>query len=114
MLVAYQTDCPSFSGDRRNDLYMYVAVRNVTDEPARFELGNLTLETPVGSFRPVATDAKDFLPQRAEMEPGANVVGYVGFDVRGATVPERLSYADADQRLSVVFDGEPARALPKS
>ena len=115
MLVAYQSDCSSFSGGRRDDLFFYVAVRNVTDKKVPFSLSNFTLDSQDGrSFLPVAVGANppnDFLPQRGTMAPRSNLFGYLTFNADAATiVPGQLRYVDGDQTLSVVFDGEPARA----
>jgi hypothetical protein len=117
MLVAYQTDCPSLSGTRRDDLFFYVAVRNVTDAPATFELRNFSLESQDGrSFRPVAvgpSSPSDFLPEAARMPARSNVFGYVTFSADAAhVVPANLNYEDGTQTLTVMFDGEPARATP--
>ncbi len=115
MLVAYQSDCSSFSGGRRDDLFFYVAVRNVTDKKVPFALSNFTLDSQDGrSFRPAAAGAnppKDFLPQKGAIAPRSNLFGYLTFNAVAATVvPGQLRYVDGDQTLSVVFDGEPAQA----
>jgi hypothetical protein len=119
MLVAYQSDCSSFTGSRRDDLFFYVAVRNVTDRDASFALSNFTLDSQDGrSFQPAAAGANpppDFLPQRGTIPPRSNLFGYLTFDASaGTVVPGQLRYADGDQTLSVVFDGEPAKAGPKN
>lgn len=115
MLVAYQSDCSSFTGGRRNDLFFYVAVRNVTDERTPFRLQNFTLDAQDGrSFQPAAAGASppsDFLPQTGEIPPRSNLFGYLTFNADAASVvPGQLSYVDGDQTLSIVFDGEPAMA----
>jgi hypothetical protein len=115
MLVAYQSDCSSFSDGRRNDLFFYVAVRNVTGQPARFRLRDFTLESQAGhSFQPAAVGSPaptDFLPQTGIIAPRSNLFGYLTFDANAAeVVPGRLLYVDGDQTLSVIFDGEPAEA----
>jgi hypothetical protein len=115
MLVAYQSDCSSFTGGRRNDLFFYVAVRNVTEKDASFSLSNFTLDSQDGrSFRPAAAGANpptDFLPQKGTIAPRSNLFGYLTFNADAATVvPGQLRYLDGDQTLSVVFDGEPAQA----
>ncbi len=115
MLVAYQSDCSSFTGSRRDDLFFYVAVRNVTDEKAAFALANFTLDSQDGrSFRPAAAGSNapaDFLPQEGTIAPRSNLFGYLTFNADAATVvPGQLRYVDGDQTLSVVFDGEPAQA----
>jgi hypothetical protein len=117
MLVAYQSDCSSFSGSRRDDLFFYVAVRNVTNKDASFALSNFTLDSQDGrSFQPAAAGANppaDFLPQEGTIAPRSNLFGYLTFNASAATVvPGQLRYADGDQTLSVVFDGEPAKAGP--
>jgi hypothetical protein len=115
MLVAYQTDCSSFSGGRRNDLFFYVAVRNVTDAPSRFDLRSFTLDAQDGrSFEAAAVHQRppsDFLPGTARIPPRSNVFGYVAFNADArSVVPASLNYDDGRQTLMVVFDGEPARA----
>jgi hypothetical protein len=115
MLVAYQSDCSSFTGDRRNDLFFYVAVRNVTGTRSAFDLSNFTLDSQDGrSFAPApvgSSPPKDFLPETGTIGPHSGMFGYLAFDADATTVvPGRLSYADGDQTLSVVFDGEPAKA----
>jgi hypothetical protein len=119
MLVAYQSDCSSFSGSRRDDLFFYVAVRNVTDKDASFVLSNFTLDSQDGrSFQPAAAGPNppaDFLPQDGTIAPRSNLFGYLTFDADAATVvPGQLRYVDGDQTLSVVFDGEPAKAGPST
>ena len=115
MLVAYQTDCSSFTGTRRDDLFFYVAARNVMDERASFDLRNFTLSAQDGrSFEPAAVGSDpppDFLPRTDIIPPRSNLFGYLTFDADAASVvPDRLSYVDGDQTVSVVFDGEPAKA----
>ena len=115
MLVAYQSNCSSFTDGRRDDLFFYVAVRNVTDKKAAFALSNFTLDSQDGrSFRPAAAGMNppnDFLPQEGTIAPRSNLFGYLTFDADAATVvPGQLRYVDGDQTLSVVFDGEPAQA----
>ncbi|MDP9185127.1 MAG: DUF4352 domain-containing protein [Actinomycetota bacterium] len=117
MLVAYQSDCGSFTGSRRDDLFFYVAVRNVTDKDASFALSNFTLDSQDGrSFRPAPAGPNppsDFLPQSGTIPPRSNLFGYLTFDADAATVvPRELRYVDGDQTLAVVFDGEPAKAGP--
>jgi len=115
ILVAYQSDCSSFTGSRRDDLFFYVAVRNVTDRKTSFRLQNFTLDSQDGrSFQPAAAGASppsDFLPQTGGIPPRSNLFGYLTFNVdAGSVVPRRLNYVDGDQTLSVVFDGVPAKA----
>jgi hypothetical protein len=115
MLVAYQSDCSSFTGSRRDDLFFYVAVQNVTDRKTPFRLQSFTLDSQDGrSFQPAdagASPPTDFLPQTGEIPPRANLFGYLTFNADAASVvPGRLRYVDGDQTLSVVFDGEPAQA----
>jgi hypothetical protein len=115
MLVAYQSDCSSFTGSRREDLFFYVAVRNVTDRSVPFRLQDFSLDSQDGrSFQPAAAGASpptDFLPQTGEIPPRSNLFGYLTFNAdAGSVVPGRLNYVDGDQTLSVVFDGVPAEA----
>jgi hypothetical protein len=115
MLVAYQTDCSNFPGGRRHDLFFYVAVRNVTDQRAPFALRNFTLESQDGrSFSPASVGTvppADFLPQTGTIGPTSNLFGYLTFRADAANIiPARLDYVDGNQTLSVVFDGEPAKA----
>ena len=115
MLVAYQSDCSSFTGGRRDDHFFYVAVRNVTDKKVPFSLSNFTLDSQDGrSFHAAAAGAEppnDFLPQKGTIGPRSNLFGYLTFNADAATVvPGQLRYLDGDQTLAVVFDGEPALA----
>jgi hypothetical protein len=117
MLVAYQTDCSSFAGSRRDDLFFYVAVRNVTDAPGSFTLTDFTLRSQDGASFPAAAvgsgSPADLLPESARIPPRSNLFGYVTFDADAARViPASLNYTDGGQTLTVVFDGEPAEAKP--
>jgi hypothetical protein len=115
MLVAYQSDCSNFPADRRDDLFFYVAVRNVTEQRASFDLRNFTLESQDGrSFSPASVGTEppaDFLPQTGAIAPASNLFGYLTFRADAASVvPGRLDYVDGNQTLTVWFDGEPAKA----
>lgn len=115
MLVAYQSDCSSFTGSRRSDLFFYVALRNPTNQRTSFDLRDFTLDSQDGrSFSAALTGSNppsDFLPDRGTIPPNCNLFGYLTFSASAASVvPGRLSYVDGEQTLSVVFDGEPAKA----
>ena len=110
---AYETGCSSWERDGYDVLLFYVALRNVDDRAASFNLRDFVLVSRNGrTFGPVnvRTQAEfppNFLPETSKMPPNTNVVGYLTFDGRvKGLVPARLSYIDGRQTLTVVFDGK--------
>ncbi|MEX2203819.1 MAG: hypothetical protein WD965_07000 [Actinomycetota bacterium] len=111
-LGAYESDCQSWESDGYDVLLFYVGLRNPTNRPVRFNLRNFVVTARDSrTFGPVNVRSQaefppNFLPETGKLPPKSNLVGYLTFDGRvTGMVPERLSYLDGQQTLSIVFEG---------
>jgi hypothetical protein len=109
---AMRSGCTSWERSGYDVLIFRVALRNVDDRAASFNLRNFVLVARDGrTFGPVnvrleADTPPNFLPETAKIPPRSNLLGYLTFDGRATgLVPARLSYVDGEQTLTVVFDG---------
>ena len=97
-------------------LLVNVVLRNITDEPVKFNLRDFFMTDRNGkTYGPVnirsvkGVAAANYIPEDGNLPPGAKVAGYLTFDARtgGAPpVPSRVGYIDGKQSLVVVFKGK--------
>jgi hypothetical protein len=110
-LDAYATGCSGFPGDA----IFSIALRNTRHTAVPFALTNFVLSARGGqTFHPaVGTQVQTnnpsiFLPRTGVIPPNGHLLASVLFGVgTKPPVAASLSYVDARQKMTVVFDGRP-------
>jgi hypothetical protein len=100
------------SDDHGDRYFLLVEVTNLTDARVFVSLEIFGLGTPGGSERapfanpPLGSNSTRFLPESRAIAAGQVLKGWITFDGTDGFTPADLTYADGEQPLTVVFEGD--------